>query len=140
MCLPSSQVFAPLLPGIRKAHDRIKPTHAATFPNLHRVYDDKSRAVAEIAWQYCLPQEIWAIITSKFLSSGKQETMAWFHHTATKYAHERVYLGSTNVPGEASHLQKVRSHCFLSVVLLNCLAVRCLECCAPQTLDSRAVH
>ncbi len=85
--------------GQRDACDRLKPMYSATFPNVHRGYDDKARAVAVISWQYCTAQEIWDIVTSKFLTSGKQETMAWFFQTATKCVHEKIYLCHSGLPG-----------------------------------------
>jgi hypothetical protein len=76
-------------PGTRHAHDRLKPEHAPTFPNLHRVYDEKSRAVASVSWEFCSPQEIWSIVTCKFLGSGKctqrTETMTYYRTQLLKY-------------------------------------------------------
>jgi hypothetical protein len=66
---------APLPPGERQAHDRLKPAFVTTFKNLHRFYDEKSRAVAIVSWKFCDAEEIWAICTCKLLGAGKQETM-----------------------------------------------------------------
>ena len=76
-------------PGVRLAHDRLKPEHAATFPNVHRVYDEKSRAVAGVSWEFCSPQEIWSIVSCKFLGSGKcsqrTETMTYYRTQLLKH-------------------------------------------------------
>ena len=61
---------ATILPGQRQAHDRLKPLYAPVFPNVHRVYDEKSRAVAHIAWQFANADEIWSIVNCKLLGAG----------------------------------------------------------------------
>ncbi len=67
--------LAALPPGDRQTHDRLKPAFVSTFKNVHRFYDEKSRAVAIVSWKFCDAEEIWAITTCKLLFSGKQETM-----------------------------------------------------------------
>ena len=80
--------LASIPPGNRLVHDRLKPIYAATFPNVHRYFNDKSRPLASISWEFCNAEELWSIVTCKFLASGRQETMAWFQHQALKYVHE----------------------------------------------------
>jgi hypothetical protein len=62
----------------RQAHDRLKPAFVSSFKNVHRFYDEKSRAVAIVSWKFCDAEEIWAITTCKMLCAGKQETMVAF--------------------------------------------------------------
>ncbi len=83
-----SQPIASLPTGARTVHDRLKPIHARTFPNVHRCFNDKSRAIASISWEFCSAEEIWSIVTTKFLGAGRQETMAWFHNQTLKIVHE----------------------------------------------------
>jgi hypothetical protein len=68
-------------------HDKLKPSLAATFPNLHRFYDSNSRAIAHVAWDFVSPEEVWAIVTCKLLGAGRIETMAWFKHAALSHVH-----------------------------------------------------
>ncbi len=70
--------LAAVPPGDRQAHDRLKPAFVSIYRNLHRFYDEKSRAVAIISWKFCDAEEIWAITTCKLLGAGKQETMVAF--------------------------------------------------------------
>ncbi len=85
-----SQPIASIPTGARAVHDRLKPIHARTFPNVHRFFNDKSRAIASISWEFCSAEEIWAIVTTKFLGAGRQETMAWFHNQTLKIVHELI--------------------------------------------------
>ena len=74
--------------GQRPAWNRLKQQYAATFPNVHRFYDANSRSVAHIAWSFTTPEEVWAIINSNLLYSGKKESMAWYKIHACKMLHE----------------------------------------------------
>ena len=78
--------------GQRAPHNRLKPLYARVFPNLHRVYDDMSRAIAHIAWPFASAQEIWAICNANLLASGagKQQTMAHFKNHACKTLHDAL--------------------------------------------------
>jgi hypothetical protein len=76
---------AQMPPGNRKAHDLLKPAFAKTFPNMHRFYNAKSRAICHVGWQWCAAEEIWAILTCRFLGSGKQDGMSWYQIHATKF-------------------------------------------------------
>ena len=69
-----------ILPGQRQAHDRLKPLYAPVFPNVHRVYDEKSRAVAHIAWQFANADEIWSIVNCKLLGAGLPLASCTFTH------------------------------------------------------------
>ena len=86
--LPSMPLAA-MPPGTRAPHDRLKPTFDGTYPNLHRVYNANSKAVAHVAWEYASAQEIWSIVTSSFLTSGSKATSnAYYKLECTKYVHE----------------------------------------------------
>ena len=99
---PAPHNTAPRLPGFsaitmgttgqRAPHNRLKPLYARVFPNLHRVYDDMSRAIAHIAWPFASAQEIWAICNANLLASGagKQQTMAHFKNHACKTLHDAL--------------------------------------------------
>lgn len=84
--LPSAP-YASIPPGERAVHDKLKPSLAATFPNLHRFYDSNSRAIAHVAWDFVSAEEVWAIVTCKLLGAGRIETMAWFKHAAMSHVH-----------------------------------------------------
>jgi hypothetical protein len=97
--IPDSFVAAPrfLLPqpphasmpsGKRAAHDRLKPSWATLLSNVHRCYDESSRAIAHVAWEFVSPLEVWAIITSQFLGAGRRGSMAWFKNAAVEHVHE----------------------------------------------------
>ena len=92
-------------PGRRLAHDRLKPLYAPVFPNLHRVYDTTSKAIAHVGWEFCTAAEIHALLNCKMLGAGKQESMTWFQNAATKFLHQRVSACATG-QGDASSLQR----------------------------------
>jgi hypothetical protein len=79
---------ASMPPGKRAAHDRLKPSWAPFLPNVHRCYDENSRAIAHVAWEFVSPLELWAIVTSKLLGAGKIGSMAYYKNTAVGHVHE----------------------------------------------------
>jgi hypothetical protein len=79
---------ASMPPGKRAAHDRLKPSWATLLPNVHRCYDENSRAIAHVAWEFVMPLEVWAIVTSQLLGAGRLGSMAWFKNTAVGHVHE----------------------------------------------------
>ncbi len=84
--LPSAP-YASVCPGQRQVHDRLKPCWVSTFPNVHRFYDEKSRAIAHVAWEFVEAEEVWAIVTCKLLGAGQKETMGWYKNAATTWVH-----------------------------------------------------
>jgi hypothetical protein len=80
--------LASMPPGTRAAHDRLKPSWATFLPNVHRCYDENSRAIAHVAWEFVTPPEVWAIVTSQLLGAGRLGSMAWFKNTAVGHVHE----------------------------------------------------
>jgi hypothetical protein len=79
---------ASMPPGNRAAHDRLKPCWATLLSNVHRCYDENSRAIAHVAWEFVSPLEVWAIITSQLLGAGRRGSMAWFKNAAVEHVHE----------------------------------------------------
>ena len=97
---------ASMPPGQRQAHDRLKPSWVKVFNNVHRFYDDKSRAIAHVAWEFVDAQEVWAIVTCKFIGAGKLETMAWFKNTAVSWVHD-LLKKFVSMANDVSITQKV---------------------------------
>jgi hypothetical protein len=93
---------AQMPPGSRKAHDLLKPAFAKTFPNVHRFYNAKSRAICHVGWQWCAAEEIWAILTCKFLGSGKQDGMSWYSNHVTKFLFDLLTRALSSDPCCAS--------------------------------------
>ncbi len=93
---------AQMPPGTRKAHDILKAAFAKTFPNVHRFYNAKSRAICHVGWQWCAAEEIWAIVTCKFLGSGKQDGMSWYSNHVTKFLFDLLTRALSSDPSCAS--------------------------------------
>lgn len=114
-----SRVPLPQLPlasvptGTRAVYDRLKPMYEATFPNVHRFFNAKSRAEAAVSWEWCSPEEIWSIVTCKFLASGAQKTMAWYQNEALKYVRDLLtrFVAAAN---DQLISQKVRARVFIA--------------------------
>jgi hypothetical protein len=64
--------------GSSKCCETSNPAFVSSFKNVHRFYDEKSRAVAIVSCKFCDAEEIWAITTCMMLCAGKQETMVAF--------------------------------------------------------------
>ena len=94
--------------GTRAVFDRLKPMFEATFPNLHRVFNAKSRPEASISWEFCSAEEMWSIMTCKFLAAGAQQTMSWYLHEALKFTHQ-LLSRFVSVASNADTTAKVRA-------------------------------
>ncbi len=108
--------YASLPPGERAVHDRLKPAFVSTFPNVHRFFDDNSRAIAQVSWEFVSAEEIWAIVTSKLMGAGRMDSMAWFKNAATAYVHSLLSKFVSLQPNDAGVAEKVKTaslSCFI---------------------------